>query len=483
MVARRGSSRVDDRDLIECVERIRGHLSNENPHFGEKLRAAQPDLPPRDPERLKWRLAAIVLGLDDTLPEARRQIRRIIAAPSPCTAADEPAPLQAESDTSPRLPSAQRQRLKQSLASMDGFAAQLDACTTPEAAAALAKRHLPVLRGRLVQEFLVAVGVPVMPQNAPVQRLMLRLGWLTTRTPAAFRAAADRAARAAVLSHAELALLFGLFSGARRDPRHQPVCVARPRCESCPVTHCCLHFRLQGAHTPQPPSVFRRIRDWAEDDRPRERMRNGHHLSDADLLAIVLRTGTGRTSAVDLARMLLTRFPTLHHLDKATWGELESIKGIGPAKAAEIKAALEIGKRAASRETDPRAAPDAPFASSASVFERYRARFMGETQERFIALLLNTRNRLIREIEVSVGTLNASIVHPREAFRHAITEAAAAIIFLHNHPSGDPTPSAADREMTRRLVETGRIVGIQVLDHVIIGAHSHYSFADAGEIS
>ncbi|MCX7717687.1 MAG: DNA repair protein RadC [Candidatus Sumerlaeaceae bacterium] len=477
---------MDDIQIVECLEAIRNYLLAEDPKIGETLRDTQTNGLLRHPGQMKQRLIAVVLGLDDTLPAARRKLRRF-AAMHP-TLADHLSPVDFVAEESGSndglcLPRRRQELLEKSLAAFDGFDQELAACTTPSQAAALTRQRLPILRGRRVQEYLAAVGFPVLPRSTGIERVMVRLGLVTGRSAAEFESAAERACRAAVITHAELALLLGLFSGARRHARHEPICTLRPRCHACPLTAHCLYWRVHGAPSPAPVRNYTPIRDWTEDARPRERLLNGHHLPDAELLAIVLGTGTGSTSAVDLARVLLGRFQTLHRLSKATPGELKSIKGIGAAKAAHILAALELGKRAAAREADIRVAQEAPFTDSAGVFERYRARFMGETQERFLALLLNTRNRLIREVEVSVGTLNASIVHPREAFRHAITETAAAVIFLHNHPSGDPSPSAADREMTRRLVETGQIVGIRVLDHVIIGAHSHYSFADNGEIS
>jgi DNA repair protein RadC len=223
------------------------------------------------------------------------------------------------------------------------------------------------------------------------------------------------------------------------------------------------------------------IKDWPEDERPREKLlkRGAAALSDAELLALVLRTGdaTAGKSAIDLGRELLEQFGgNLRELAQAELNELQQIKGLGLAKAASIKAAFTLGSRFQARrlETLER------FTAPAQVFEFFHHELRDNRKELFLSLLLDGKNRITRKVQVSEGSLNQSIVHPREVFAPAVRESAAAVIFVHNHPSGDPAPSREDREITRRLKEAGEILGIKVLDHIIIGDGSYFSFVESG---
>jgi len=223
------------------------------------------------------------------------------------------------------------------------------------------------------------------------------------------------------------------------------------------------------------------IRNWPEDERPREKMhkRGAAALSDAELLALVLRTGDAAAgkSAIDLGRELLERFNgSLRELAQAELNELQQIKGLGLAKASSIKAAFTLGSRFQTRrlETLER------FTAPAQVFEFFHHELRDNRKELFLALLLDGKNRITRKVQVSEGSLNQSIVHPREVFAPAVRESAAAVLFIHNHHSGDPAPSREDREITRRLKEAGEILGIKVLDHIIIGDGSYFSFVESG---
>jgi DNA repair protein RadC len=223
------------------------------------------------------------------------------------------------------------------------------------------------------------------------------------------------------------------------------------------------------------------IKDWPEDERPRERLKKygAESLSDAQLLAIILRTGdkTSGRSAVDLAMALIGKFGDFRSMDTLSILELRSvkdIKGIGDAKAAQIKAAFEIGRRMLSGGSVSKIL----FRSSEDVVNYYIPLMKNLKKEIFKAVLLNNKNKIIRDVNVSEGILTASLVHPREVFNPAIKESAASIILVHNHPSGDPSPSQEDIEITQRLVKSGEIVGIKVLDHIIIGDGRHFSFLD-----
>ena len=225
---------------------------------------------------------------------------------------------------------------------------------------------------------------------------------------------------------------------------------------------------------------MRRIKDWPAEERPREKLlqQGVSVLSDAELLALIIRTGSAadKTSAVDQARQMLATFGSLRALAAATTTELCRQNGIGPAKAAEIQALFELGRRFARQQIRP----GDRFTSSNDIFDHYHEKLRDRKKEVFLSLLLDSKNRLLREIQVSEGSLNASIVHPREVFAPIIRESAAAVLFIHNHPSGDPTPSREDIDLTERLAEAGKLMGVRVLDHIIIGNGSYVSFCDRG---
>jgi len=225
-------------------------------------------------------------------------------------------------------------------------------------------------------------------------------------------------------------------------------------------------------------STYKPIKEWRKDERPRERLlSNGpSSLSDSELLAIVISTGTKSVSALDLARSLLERFQSLSELASRDVSELKSIKGIGTAKAVTLSAVFEISRRIQSFNLDE----STIFHSPDDVANYFIPRLFGLKQERFYVVLLNSSNRIIRVKLVTEGTLTASLVHPREVFRYAITEAAASIILVHNHPSGNPQPSADDIEMTKKLVSAGKLIDIPVLDHLIIAGKNFTSFARLG---
>ncbi len=231
-----------------------------------------------------------------------------------------------------------------------------------------------------------------------------------------------------------------------------------------------------------PQDAMRRIKDWPAAERPREKLlaAGANTLSDAELLALVLRTGdaAAHISAVDQARRLLDGFGSLHKLAAANTAELCGYSGIGPAKAAELQAVFELARRFSAEAFKP----GAQFNSADDVFTRYRNRFLHSNKEHFLALLLDAKHILIRDITISTGSLTASIVHPREVFNPAVRESAAAIILAHNHPSGDPAPSREDIATTNRLVKAGQILGIDVLDHIIIGSNGYTSLRNAGHM-
>lgn len=222
------------------------------------------------------------------------------------------------------------------------------------------------------------------------------------------------------------------------------------------------------------------LKELPEDLRPRERLfkEGAGSLSDAELLAILLRTGSKEATALDLAALIMAKFQNLKRLVDASVEELAEIKGVGMAKACQVKAALELARRLARCTESPRPSIKSPDDAAALVMEEMRCL----DREHFRVLLLNTKNQVVGVDEVSVGTLNYSAVHPREIFRGAIKRSAASVILVHNHPSGDPAPSREDIEVTQRLVEAGKIVGIQVLDHIVVGEKRYVSLKAEGLI-
>lgn len=224
------------------------------------------------------------------------------------------------------------------------------------------------------------------------------------------------------------------------------------------------------------------LKELPIDERPREKMiaKGAAALSNAELLAILLRTGTKSDSVLRLAERLLKKHEEigLAGLAVLTPQEMSKIKGIGIAKAVSIAAAVEIGKRLASLIPGERPAIRSPLDAANYMMAKLRY----EVKEHFIVILLSTKNHIIATPTISVGTLNASLVHPRELFKEAINYSAASVILVHNHPSGDPTPSKEDIELTQKLVKAGKLLDISVLDHVIIGDNKYVSLKEKGII-
>ena len=210
-----------------------------------------------------------------------------------------------------------------------------------------------------------------------------------------------------------------------------------------------------------------RIREIDSSRRPRERLaRDGaSSLSDHELLALILRSGSSQGSALELAQALLAKFVSLRGLSDATIDELTSVHGVGLAKAAEIKAALELARRLQIEAVDERPAIESP-ADAARVLASHLS---DASDERLVVVLLDTRHRVLRVRQVAQGAVNAVNARMADLFREAVRDGCTALLLAHNHPSGDPTPSGEDVALTRRAAEAGKLLGIKVLDHIVIG--------------
>ena len=222
------------------------------------------------------------------------------------------------------------------------------------------------------------------------------------------------------------------------------------------------------------------MKSLAPHDRPREKLdRYGSSvLGDNELLAVILGHGFHRENALDIANRVLGMSGGVHGLTRLTEGQLRRVPGVGPAKAAQILAAVELGRRTLARSPTERTLFRCPQDVAAHLLPRYG----GGSVERFGVVMLDTKHRVLRATVLSVGTLDASLVHPREVFRAAAAGAAAALVLFHNHPSGDPTPSADDVALTARLVDAGALMGIEVVDHLVLGDAAYYSFKEQGRI-
>jgi DNA repair protein RadC len=217
----------------------------------------------------------------------------------------------------------------------------------------------------------------------------------------------------------------------------------------------------------------------APHDRPREKLARAGAaaLGDNELVATILGLGQAHASALDLANAVLAAAGGIEGLARIHYDELTRVAGIGPARAAQILAAVELGRRTVSR-----VAARVQITSPRSVAEYLIPRYGNRPVEQFGVVLLDTKHRILRTTILSVGTLDASIVHPREIFREATAGGAAAIVLFHNHPSGDPEPSREDTRLTERLVAAGVLMGIDVLDHIILGDARYYSYREKGSL-
>lgn len=218
------------------------------------------------------------------------------------------------------------------------------------------------------------------------------------------------------------------------------------------------------------------VRDLPKTERPRERLikLGPEALSGQELLAVIIGRGVAGKSVMTIAQELLSHFGNISAINRATIEQLCEIRGIGPAKAAQLIACFELAERG-KFDTEPK---KYDIKSPETLVKILRSTLKDKAKEHFKLVILDSRNRIITITNVSTGTINANLAHPREIFNDAISHNAASVILVHNHPSGDPEPSEEDKKITKQLVEAGKIMGIDVLDHIIIGQKSFFSFKD-----
>ncbi len=341
------------------------------------------------------------------------------------------------------------------------------------------RRALPGLGGQKAWRMLERLGRPAVVPSAALRRFLWRYGLIEDEAAArdanvAIQAIFERIGEQTSMPVAELHPLARWLTGGRREVPSGAWCAGRPRCPECPLRPGCPYARFRKAHEPEPGRE-----GMVETLRQRVAAGEFDQLAEVELIAALLAPGAGGGEALAIAQALLERFTDLRGLERATVEELAQARGVSRGRAVQLKAALELGRRFATRGLQP----GDPITCSEDVWRAYRARFRNLPQEHFSILLLDSKNRVIRDQIVSKGTLNGSMAHPREVFQAAVRQSASAVILMHNHPSGDPHPSAEDREVTRRLRDAGEILGIRVLDHIILGADDFYSFRDNDEMT
>lgn len=340
----------------------------------------------------------------------------------------------------------------------------------------------PALRGLAAYQWLEGIGFPVVVPDAARRRFFQRVGIVPpgTDTEGQRRATAEALeglSSDARVSPREVDLVLDSFTGAsRRWNPEAAVCLKNPACGRCPVRAKCYYARMQEKE-PRTPS---RVGMPAERLIERVSQSGAEALSDEELLALILRTGTARETSVEIARRLLEKVGSLQQMSRCSMEEFLHHEGIGPSGSAALVAAVELARRIGSLADD--AAEGPAFDSSEKVFEHFRRQFIAKTQEECVALLLNAKLRLIRQQTLTRGLLDESLLDAREVFRDAIKASAHSVIVVHNHPSGDPNPSDHDRRMTKKLLVAGKLIGIEVIDHVIVAGSRYFSFADAGLI-
>lgn len=474
-------------DMIDCVEKLRGYFLGLNPDFGRKREELLVSwLRLNQTEFVLEAYLAVCLKKDLDSASVRRTVHGLLQDLQYSGKASKKE--DSRDSGVPGLPRKLREELQSGLQEMKSLLQDGALKKALETSAQNAVNLLwskPVgLSGLRAYRFLHLVGAPVAIPGSARRMALFRLGWLRSHkadkeTFRAFQNVCEQAAQISGETVQSIDFLFDLLTSDNiYNYRSHSLCGRTPFCNSCVLSSYCEYYRHRGSKERRFQMETAPVLGWLPEDRPREQLERlgPGKLTDTQLLAIILRTGRKSQSVLELANTLLHQFGSFRGLENATIRELCGIRGVGKVKAIEIKAAIEIGKRFLNDEAKPKDT----IQKSEDIFQKYRLRFTDIRQETFHMLILTSRNQVLKEVEVSRGSLTSSTVHPREVFREAIRESASGVVFVHNHPSGDPTPSRTDILMTERLKSSGEILGIRVLDHIIIGEHSYYSFADQG---
>jgi DNA repair protein RadC len=478
---------------IDVAERMKALLFAERPQLADlcqaRIEAFEADHSIR---YYKERLLAGLAGADARAPSQLRELSRAVRRHE-----EEPEEFRREivAEERPpfydRLSKGRREAVPLALGAFARFGdapreagaalgKRLRDCVRLEDARNFVRETFPGVKGLDVYRVLKSWEYPVVLPDMRRQTLFYRLGALPARSVSEtgmrrMTELCESIQRQTNQPLQTLDVLTGAFTGIEPGiPQAIARCLPRPQCGRCPIASHCDYFKFQ--EKPKTPEKRTTIKDWKAQERPRERLaaQGPAQLSDAELMAIVLRTGTAKDTALGLAHNILRRFDGLRGIDEAALAELCGEKGMGPVKSATLKAAIELGKRVVQESV----APGEFIRSSSDIYQRFQHRFTNVNQEQFYLLCLNTKNAVVHERMISQGSLAGSLVHPREAFKEAIRHSAAGVAFVHNHPSGDPAPSGNDYEVTNRLRESSRILGIPLVDHIVIGQDRYFSFQD-----
>jgi DNA repair protein RadC len=335
------------------------------------------------------------------------------------------------------------------------------------------KALAPFVRGVLARSGRAA-ELPL-GEDPDVRRFLARLGWLrsdrgTTANSRRIGEWVEHLARESREEELAVALYLRLFASGERAIGLEPVCGEMPRCQRCELSGSC-RSRQAAAAAPEPAAA----------ERPSERfVREGEEALTASELAALVLSGRGLSEAQALAaaRRLLGKARSLRDLAILPLGDVAAVEGMNPDLALRLRAALALARRWSIEQREP----GRRFRTGRDFYEFFAPRLRDLKQESFQVVLLDQKNGYLGAQQVSTGTLTGALVHPREVFRPAIREAAAAVAFVHNHPSGDPRPSKDDLDLTARLVDVAKLVGVRVLDHVVVGDESYFSFVEEGLI-
>ncbi len=477
---------MDDLTLIDLVDHLKSWLALEQPVLAEAAMQRMDHF--KISHSLDYYRECFLAALCGANPGNATHRRELARAIEDCQRQPDRFAQEIVAEEPPRfyarIPSRKRQFLVRWIKAFDIFEngdalhARLREAMRLEQALAFLRETFRGLAPLDHYRILKAWHYPVLMPSMRKQWLLFRLGLLESRsqTAAGLRATAELGERMARTCGEDVRIvdvLLGALCGDEPALAGHALCGGAPQCGRCCIRQWCAFFRYRkDDETPRST-----IKDLAVAQRPRERlMRDGAaSMTDADLLAILLRTGSSRLTAVELALNLLKKFHGLAGLNDAALAEFKGEKGMGEVKAVTLKAALELGRRLTRDGADP----GQRIACAEDVYCRYQPKMSTMRAEQFHMACMDMKHRVMHECMISQGSLSASVVHPREAFAQAIRHNAAAVIFFHNHPSGDPTPSRQDEEVTQRLQEAARVLGIPMLDHVILGNGRYYSFTAA----